>query len=98
MKAVGFSTVLGITNAASWTHSKADQQDPSKWQGACQTGTSQTPIALYTASNADGFTHSEESDPLNAFAAYGQHSGKQHSAVNSGKWLCLFSMALSFPI
>ena len=75
-KVVGLSTVLALSNAASWSHTEKDQQDPTKWQDACQTGESQTPIALYTSD-----TESDEADPLNAFAAYGQYSGKQHSGL-----------------
>jgi len=79
MKLVGLSTILGLTQAAGWTHSEADQKDATKWKDACQTGKAQTPIALYSASSAAGFTHSTSADPLNAFAAYGQHSGKKHA-------------------
>ena len=78
MKLVGLSTILGLTHAASWTHSEADQKDGTKWQGACQNGKAQTPIALYSG-KAAGFTTKTSADPLNAFAAYGQHSGKRHA-------------------
>ena len=87
MKVVGLSTLLGVTQAASWTHSETDQRDPTKWQDACQNGMAQTPIALYTPEfynffiYANYFNVSPYADPLNAFAVYGQHSGRKHSGI-----------------